>query len=377
MKRKTTKQFIEEANKIHNNKYKYNKTEYINEKSKVIITCPIHGDFEQTPYNHLHRKECPKCVNDSKKLTLEEFIQRANKIHNNKYDYSNVNYINNNTKVMIWCPEHGFFEQTPGKHLSGQRCPDCSGHTRWNTEKFIEESIKIHGKGKYDYSKVDYVNNSTNVIIHCSIHGDFEQRPYIHLKGSGCPECSGKISYNTKTFIEQANKIHNNKYSYNNLIYTGIFNKVIITCPIHGDFEQTAHDHICGCGCPRCSKSKLELEVLDYLINNSINFFEQFTWDWLVFDKKQRVDFYLPEFNSVIECNGLQHFKSIKYFDDYESFEKRWDRDVNKDKLCQEHGIKIFYYSNIIRSFDKNFKYPYLVFENLDELIESIKFKIT
>ena len=371
MKRKTTEQFVKEAKEAHNNKYTYEKTNYINKTTKVIITCPIHGDFEQSPYNHLHGDGCPKCAIDSRKLTKENFIERANKIHNNKYEYDDVEYTNTETKVKIWCPEHGYFEQSPGKHLSGQGCPECGGHTKWTIEKFITEAEKIHN-GKYNYSKVNYITKNTEVTITCPIHGDFEQSPEVHLRGCGCPECSGKRAYTTETFIRQANIVHNNRYTYSNTVYNGIFNRIIITCPIHGDFEQTAHDHLCGCGCPECAKSKLELEIRDYLIQNNIEFLEQYTWDWLVYDKNQRVDFYLPKFNVVIECNGLQHFKSIPFFDKYESFEKRWDRDVNKRTLCKEHGIEIFYYSNIIRCFDKNFQYPYLVFEDINDLIKSI-----
>ena len=123
----------------------------------------------------------------------ERFIQRANAIHNNKYDYSKVNYKDCNTKVCIICPEHGEFWQTPKQHLKGYGCKKCasalSSSKRSSTkEDFIERAKLVHGD-KYDYSKVEYVNNSTPVCIICPTHGEFYQSPKSHLNGSGCPKC--------------------------------------------------------------------------------------------------------------------------------------------------------------------------------------------
>lgn len=121
-----------------------------------------------------------------KKLTNEEFIYKANKIHNNKYDYSNINYIDNKTKVEIICLKHGCFEQTPASHLSGNGCPNCIKNT---TETFINKAKLVHGD-KYDYSFVDYINSYTKVKIICPIHGTFEQIPNDHLNNHGCPMCN-------------------------------------------------------------------------------------------------------------------------------------------------------------------------------------------
>lgn len=123
--------FIEKAKKIHNNKYDYSKVKYINNRTKVCIVCPEHGEFWQEPHNHLRGCQCHICsrslVSLKNRDTKEDFIEKAKKIHNNKYDYSKVNYINNHTKVCIICPEHGEFWQTPAMHSSeGQGCPNCA-----------------------------------------------------------------------------------------------------------------------------------------------------------------------------------------------------------------------------------------------------------
>lgn len=129
----------------------------------------------------------------SKIKTKKEFIQESNLIHNNKYDYSKVEYKNCKQKIIITCPKHGDFEQTPDSHIQGQGCRLCANNKislskQYNTEQFIEKAKKVHGD-KYDYSKVEYKNNTTKVIIICSKHNEFEQTPDIHLQGSNCPIC--------------------------------------------------------------------------------------------------------------------------------------------------------------------------------------------
>jgi len=132
-----------------------------------------------------------------KKLTKEEFISRCNKIHNNFYDYSLSEYKNQNTKVTIICPEHGQFEQRPDHHLSGVGCPNCANSNKKNEEirkqhasNFIKKAA-IKWGGKYNYSKVNYITAKEKVIIICPIHGEFQQVPDNHLN-SECLQCSIK-----------------------------------------------------------------------------------------------------------------------------------------------------------------------------------------
>lgn len=124
-----------------------------------------------------------------KYLTTEQFIKKAQQIHNNKYDYSKVEYVNNRTKVCIICPEHGEFWQTPNSHLNGNGCSSCKGLKKLTTKEFIERAKQVHGN-KYDYSKTIYVNKRTKVCIICPIHGEFYQTPHNHVyQKQGCPEC--------------------------------------------------------------------------------------------------------------------------------------------------------------------------------------------
>ena len=198
--RKTTEQFIEGSKNIHGSIYYYSKVEYTNNSTKVLITCPIHGDFEQTPKLHLKGSGCPKCGNNRKnadrvKNAAKNFSQRASNVHNNKYDYSKVQYIDSNTKVIIICPVHGEFKQRPTDHLQGKGCLTCGVQSNGKTKKdkaaleFNDKASIVHDN-KYDYSLVKYVNNNTKIDIICLEHGVFSQIPASHLRGYGCPSCA-------------------------------------------------------------------------------------------------------------------------------------------------------------------------------------------
>lgn len=195
--RLTTEEFIIRANKIQGNKYDYSKVEYVDYNTKVCIICPEHGEFWQTPNKHLLGQGCPKCGN-TKKLSLTEFIERSRKIHGNKYDYSKARYVNNGTKVCIICPIHGEFWQTPHNHLIGRGCNKCKNNKisvseTKTTEKFVLEARKVHGD-KYDYSKTEYLSAKDKVCIVCPEHGDFWQEASSHISGCGCPKCNHIIS---------------------------------------------------------------------------------------------------------------------------------------------------------------------------------------
>jgi len=191
-------------NAVHDNKYCYSLTEYINAKTKVNIICEKHGPFMQTPNDHLNGTGCPGCgsinsVKDRNEQAAKDFIPNSIAKHGPKYDYSEVEYINCNTKVKIICKTHGPFLQTPKQHLNGHGCPKCGSINSVKARKeqakkdFIPNSIDKHGP-KYDYSEVEYINTKTKVKIICSIHGPFMQIPNSHLLGNGCSSCKSDKS---------------------------------------------------------------------------------------------------------------------------------------------------------------------------------------
>ncbi len=216
----TTTEFINRAIKIHGDKYDYSKVKYKGANYKIKIGCPFHGEFEQYPNNHLRTSGCPKCgtIKGSVKLTksLSDIINKANKIHDNKYNYSNYNYIGIQNKSIIICPLHDEFEQSMDQHINQkQGCPKCgklSSITNRTSTKysFVNKANKIHDN-KYDYSKVKYVNTITKVMIGCPFHGEFEQYPNNHLKGAGCPKCTNIIS---SYELEIQNFLNNNNIEF-------------------------------------------------------------------------------------------------------------------------------------------------------------------
>lgn len=184
-----TQMFINRANIVHSFRYNYMKTEYKGAMTKLIIICNIHGEFEQTPNCHLRGKGCSKCAGFNK--TTEDYIKEAIIVHGYRYDYSLVKYTKASNKIIIICKKHGKFKQKAGHHLLGHGCPDCGGSKVLGTEEFIIRSVDIHGS-KYDYSEVEYININTDVIIICPIHGKFNQKPREHLVGCGCQLCADK-----------------------------------------------------------------------------------------------------------------------------------------------------------------------------------------
>ena len=189
------------------------------------------------------------------KKTTSEFIVECVIKHNNKYDYSKVNYVNANTKVTIICIQHGEFLQQPRAHLSGQGCNKCNISINWqpssNLQQFINKSIKIHRK-TYDYSKSIYNGCMKKIIIICPKHGQFKQLANSHLNGRGCPKCANNIQKTSNEFVVQARLIHGDVYDYTKLSYTSAHGKLTIICPIHGEFKQKASNHLFGKGCSKC-----------------------------------------------------------------------------------------------------------------------------
>lgn len=304
-----------------------------------------------------------------KKKTFEEFVQLANIKHNNKYEYDEYSYNNWDKlkRIKIICPIHGEFWQTPYNHLQGCGCPYCAGKIQ-TTESNIERFKNIHGN-KYDYSKVEYKNNSTKVCIICPEHGEFWQTPHNHLNGKGCPFCgfTQQLKKRTKTFeqfLKEANEIHNGKYQYIESTYKSAHKEMNIVCPKHGIFLQTPDKHINRQqGCPKCSSSKLETEIRILLQNENINFEEQKKFDWL---GRKTLDFYLPEQNIAIECQGRQHYRPISFFNHSGGFEGIKDRDASKKIQCEENGVKLLYYTH------ENVDKDDLTFFSNQELIDYI-----
>jgi hypothetical protein len=218
------------------------------------------------------------------------FIEKAKIVHGDKYDYSKVNYIKSNIKVTITCPEHGDFEQKPNNHLNGQKCPNC--------------------------------NNIVKLLL--------------------CKENNLRKNLEKKNeFIKRAKEVHGDKYDYSLSEYINARIKLRIICPIHGKFEQSPFNHLRGTGCPICNQSKGERDISNYLTDKNIHFTTQKTFDGCKDKRKLPFDFYLPEFNTCIEFNGRQHYEVIDNWGGLEGLEDQQKKDDIKKNYCLNNKINL------------------------------------
>jgi uncharacterized protein CbrC (UPF0167 family) len=262
-------------------------------------------------------------------------------------------YVNNSTKICIICKEHGEFWQTPANHLKGKNCPKCTGHFM-DINFFLDKAKEVYkdknGNPLYDYSLVDYKDSSTHVTIIChkkdsttgKEHGEFSKTPNKHLSGQGCPLC-GNESGGLKNRLSNEEFLKNaftDKYEYLTE-YVTAKTKIHIKCKKCGHtFWQEAFSHLSGCGCPICNESKLEKEVAKYLNEQDIKHERQKKFNWL---GRQSLDFYLPDYNLAIECQGIQHFEARDFFGGDNGLSIIVKRDNCKLKKCLSNNIEMIY----------------------------------
>jgi hypothetical protein len=272
---------IEKFNSIHNNFYDYSDINYINNNTKVKIKCPIggHGEFYQSPKIHLNGGGCNKCHIDSRKIDINEIINRGNMIHNNFYDYSMLKFNKIMDKVIIICPTHGTFSQILNNHINNkQGCMEC----------------------KIESSRLDY-----------------------------------------RDFIKRSNLVHNNLYKYPSQHFDYNSN-IVIKCPIHGNFNQLPNNHLNkGYGCSKCKRSKGEKHICTILENNKIKYETEYIFDGCKYIRNLRFDFYLPKYNICIEYNGVQHYEVVEHFGGEEALILNRKRDAIKRNFCTNSNINL------------------------------------
>ena len=319
---------------------------------------------------------CSRADKKEKIKGLEDFIKRAKEVHGNKYDYSKTTFVRNNVKTIITCPIHGDFEQTPNAHMCGTGCPKCaygkvSNKMTKSFESFVALARKQHGD-KYDYSKAEkeYVNRKTPVTIICPIHGEFRQKPSNHIE-RGCPMCGGTQKKDRDYFISEAKKVHGDKYNYDSVVYVNMRQYVDVICPEHGKFRQKPYKHLNGQGCPLCNESHYERDVAMMLGKNGVEYKREVRFDWL---GTKELDFYLPKYGIAIECQGEQHFIPINFGwnekrnDTMKEFRKIKKRDKEKLTACIENNVPLLYYGD-----EKFLKYEPSMLTSLDTLLEKIR----
>lgn len=216
-----TELFLSEAKTIHGNKYTYLINGPLFSNGSVTVVCEIHGEFIQKIRTHLKLGcGCKKCsckfTEPKRKASYKKFLESAKSIHNETYIYpSHKEFINTRTNLRITCRKHGDFYQLPSNHIKSRGCIECgyeaSGeHKKKSFSYFESKAREVHGN-KYLYHDNGYISMTQKIKIECKTHGLFYQTGTIHLRGSGCQECSREVglSWSKSSYV----KLCNNKYS--------------------------------------------------------------------------------------------------------------------------------------------------------------------
>jgi Zn finger protein HypA/HybF involved in hydrogenase expression len=281
--------------------------------------------------------------------TLDYYINKANIIHNNKYDYSLIEFDGVMNKVKIKCPKHDIWEVTLDNHINKKSgCPKCKGRNKTKEEKIIDANI-IHNN-EYDYSYIEgkQLKTSQRVKIkHVLCGAEFHNSWDNHInKKQGCPKCN--IAGRKKLTIDDVRlkilNLNNIEYEYNWDSYMGYFKKIQIKCLQHGWFEQQVSNHLMGQKCPKCIRSIGEETIEKLLKLYDINYDTQKTFEGCVNPKTQyklRFDFYISELNLCVEYDGELHYKSVEHFGGDKTLDKSIYLDGVKSQYCKDNNVNL------------------------------------
>lgn len=399
-KLKTTEDYIKEAEKVWGKgTFDYSETVYKGATKRITIISheinPItgkeYGKFSINASNHLkgcYPRQMCILMGGFKKKTVDtkEIIKRFREKYGDKYDYSRVDYKGFNNKVWICLHdinpltgiEYGWFQQTPLHHLEG-----CT-HPKMNGRGYTQDEIMLMFKRKhgddYDYNEVNYESMIKKVKIIChkkdkfgNEHGVFEQTPHKHaVEGQGCPKCAGKIKKTTENFISELRLIYGDRLIYDNTVYINAKTKVRADCPKHGPQYRLPAQWLKGGGCTVCKCSIMENEMMTGLDKLGIKYIYSYNPLWLksIKNHQQSVDFYLPDYNIAIECQGAQHFRDVEGFNKGETHKVTVERDANKRKILKEKNVHLVYYTNE-HTIPEEFK-MYFMYYNISDLFNDL-----
>jgi G:T-mismatch repair DNA endonuclease (very short patch repair protein) len=277
-----------------------------------------------------------------------------------RYDFSNASYKGALVPMTgIVCYKHGVFQQYSAQfRKDGAGCPECGEEKRVEARRmdpteFLARAEIVH-PGRFDYSKTSYINMTTKVTVTCRKHGDFKISPIKLVHGAqGCPTCGAalrgirvtdinpgsaagavSIAKHAKTYVSKAKKVHGDRYSYDNTVYSGAKNKVTIRCAKHGDFQQIAEHHIKrGQGCPRCGQKSAPEDAVAAYLSTLTTVMQR---DRTIIAPKE-LDIYLPEHKLAVEFCGMYWHSH----GDKDDERKNKQRHAQKYQLCAAKGIRL------------------------------------
>lgn len=339
-RRLTQEEFLARAQSIHGSRYDYSEASYQGQNKKVIIKCKEHGPFSQTPDSHLGGRGCPECgrkaIGDNSRLSHDEFLQRLLEL-NTGYGLDEVRYESMSKHITLVCKEHGRFSAQAGNVLYRKSgCPKCAvesngKRSRKSFESYVNRARAVHGE-RFEYLGVEYENAQAYLRVYCREHGEFRQSAQDHLRGIGCQKCS-KPMFDHGSFIAIANQVHGAVYDYSLSEYRYAIEPVTILCKRHGKFEQTPSSHVNGQGCPKCANvGPSEAQLEIYeFLSGHINVELEYALD----GTRKRLDLFIPRLNLAVEYHGLI-WHSTKFKEDPRE-------DYKKHKLAESLGIRVIH----------------------------------
>ena len=369
--RDTRKEFIKKAIVKHGDKYDYTRLQYLNSQTKVTIVCPEHGEFRMTANAHTNGQGCPKCgrIEAQKNIRLDwsRVKERLDKEWGNTFIYDESSYIAYTEKIRVKCQIHGWFETTPHQLDYGRGCSKC-GYISMAEKNFVpfsetlKEFTKVHGN-RYQYDSKTYKGASKKIKVICFKHGEFHQSVQFHKGGGNCPKCMNeyigdKARLDKEEFLERALLEHGDIYDYSKVNWIDMHTEIIVICSKHGDFTQIPRDHFRGSGCTVCNASRGERKIKLLLDNFKINYSMQQRFTGLEYDGPLRCDFYLTDKKIVIEYNGRQHYKAVKFFGGDKELKLTQARDKVKKEWCINNDINF-----------EVIKYDEIIQERMDEIL--------
>ena len=325
------------------------------------------------PYKQNHERRFDFEVRN-KPYTNEEVVERLRGLYGDDYDYTQVDYKTKKTLITLRCKKHDVvFSRTFQNLLKGWGCPACNkeqGKTwanvvtnnydpsrrseRWTTERFIAESEAYHGEGIFDYSQCHYVNNDTPVtLIRITDGAVVNVLPYEHLRN----DADYGITQRYYEGTTDKEKIYFLVRQLEENIETPIYvpmqkieyshKRFKCVCPMHGEFVTSLAKIRNGNCCPECDgsgESVGERNVRLYLQRKNIKFKQEFRIeDKKYFDAYARVDFYLPDLNTMIEFQGEQHYgianKAITHGS--RKWQSQKKRDNHLRRYATDHNVRL------------------------------------
>lgn len=345
--------FISKSNEVHNYKYNYSNVIYNNNHTKVIIICPIHGEFSVTPAHHVHSKTgCSKC-SGKYQYTTQEYIEKAKSIHNNVYDYSKTKYVKSHSKIEVNCLVHGPFILKAYAHLNGNGCRQCSygGNSGKTYDEFLQRANEIWN-GKYQYEKSSFKNFKTPMNMICSIHGTFSLDPTAHVakKPRGCQACARLVYPNekksTEKFVQESKSIHGDLYNYDETIYENSGKEVKIVCKIHGSFMQKPSKHLAGHKCPEC-QNRVKMTKSKFLESASSLHGDKFDYSNIDFQNSRKEIEIVCKIHGRFMQTPYQHINTKFACPECSVYNKKMNTERFINECKSVHGDK-YDYSNVV-----------------------------